>query len=100
VGADRDRASIGALVVTLRVSPDVRWRTVDGEAVIVSQTAGEVLGLNETGARFLALVADGRGFDDIVAQLADEFDAPRTEIERDVAALRDDLLGAGVLVDA
>jgi hypothetical protein len=84
----------------LRVSPDVRWRTVDGEAVVVSQRAGEVLGLNETGAHFLQLVADGREWAAVVDALADEFDAERAAIEADVSALRDELLAAGVLVRA
>jgi hypothetical protein len=86
--------------MTFRVSPDVRWRVVDGEAVVVSQRSGEVLGLNETGARLLELIAGGADLADAVRTLADEFAAAPDEIEADATSLAHELVAAGVLVNA
>lgn len=83
--------------MSLRISPDVRWRTIDGEVVIVSQRAGEVMGLNESASRFIDLVASGAGWDEIVATMAQEFDAERDVIAGELAPLARELLALGVL---
>lgn len=70
----------------LRLGADVRFRVIDGEAVVVRQRAAEVLVLNEVGARLLAL-ADGR------STVAGWLDALEAEFEVDRATLERDILG-------
>jgi hypothetical protein len=81
----------------LRPSRDVRWRHVDGEAVVVRQRAAEVLVMNEVASRLLAL-ADGRtpvaGWIDVLAR---EYDADRETVERDVLAFAAELAAEGML---
>lgn len=81
----------------LRPVPDLRFRRIDDEAVVIRQRAGEVLVMNETAARLLEL-ADGRtsvaGWVDI---LAAEYDVDRGALERDVLAFAADLAEGGML---
>jgi hypothetical protein len=81
----------------LRRCPDVRYRTLDGEAVVVRQRAGEVLVLNEVGARLLALVDGATPLAVWVATLLAEYDVDRAVLERDLAELAGELTAAGVL---
>ena len=76
---------------------EVRFRVVDGEAVVVRQQAAEVMVLSAVGARVLEL-ADGvmpvRGWLEI---LAAEFDVERERLERDVLEFATELEQAQVL---
>jgi hypothetical protein len=81
----------------LRPVPDLRFRRIDNEAVVIRQRAGEVLVMNETAARLLEL-ADGRttvaGW---VEVLAGEYDVDRDALERDVLTFAADLADGGML---
>lgn len=96
-----------------RLAPDVRFRVVSGEGVVVRQDAGEVLVVNGVAARVLELLdprrmegddpvsgpADlppGRSFDEMLAPLQEEFDATEEEIARDLRGFLDELVAGGV----
>lgn len=83
-----------------RRTGEVRYRIVDGEAVVVRQRAGEVMVLNPTGARILELVDGERPVAGIVEALGEEVEAARATLEVDVAAFLRELAEAGVLEDA
>ena len=72
-------------------SPDVVFRDLEGEAVILDLASGTYFGLNEVGTRVWRLVDEGRDAAQIVDAVAAEYDADRATIERDVARLLDDL---------
>jgi hypothetical protein len=72
-------------------SPDVVFRDLEGEAVILDLASGTYFGLNEVGTRVWQLVDEGRDAAQIVDALAAEYDADRVTIEQDVARLLDDL---------
>jgi hypothetical protein len=81
----------------LRRRPDVRFRVIDEEGVVVRQSAGEVLVLNDLGTRILAM-ADGlvpvaRWIDALLG----EFEVERPELQRDVLAFAAELLEQGLL---
>ncbi len=82
----------------LRRAPDLRFRRIDGEAVVVRQSAAEVLVFNDLAARLLEL-ADGsssvRGWLEV---LAGEYDADPDCLERDVIAFAAELAAEGMLV--
>lgn len=81
----------------LRPARDVRFRRVDDEAVVVRQSAGEVLVMNETAARLLEL-ADGRStVADWVETLAGEFEIGRQALESDILAFACELEEEGML---
>lgn len=72
-------------------SPDVVFRALDGEAVILDLTSGIYFGLNQVGTRIWQLVDEGLAVEAIVDRLAAEYDAPRATIQADVARLLDAL---------
>jgi len=81
----------------LKPARDIRWRRIDGEAVVIRQRAGEVLVMNEVAARILDL-ADGRTpVSAWIEILAQEYDADREALERDVLAFTAELAAEGML---
>jgi hypothetical protein len=81
----------------VRLSPDVVYRTLGSEAVVLHLDSGIYFGLNEVGNRIwqLALEHDLRHVCD---ELVSEFDAPREVIEHDVLTLIDQLLTKKLVV--
>lgn len=74
-----------------KLSPDVVFRDLDGEAVILDLVSGTYFGLNEVGTRVWRLVDEGRDASQIVDVVAAEYQADRATIARDVERLLDDL---------
>ena len=69
---------------SFRVSPDIRYRVIDDEAVVVRQREGDVLVLNQVAARVLQLVGEGLSPGEIGDRVAGEYEAPETAIREDV----------------
>jgi hypothetical protein len=80
-----------------RRSGDVRYRIIDGEAVVIRQEAGEVLGLNETAARLLDLVDAESTVQELIDTMAEEYTIERSKLEEDVMKFLNELRGAGVI---
>lgn len=88
---------VPALSSVLCLCSDVRYRMIEGEALVLRQEAAEVLGLNPVGSRVLELI-DGRStVAELIGRLADEYDVDRGELERDVLDFLVELLRDGVL---
>ncbi len=83
-----------------KLSPDVVFRDLDGEAVILDLVSGTYFGLNEVGTRVWRLVDEGRDPSQIIDVVAAEYDADRDTIARDVARLIDDLKARRLIVSA
>ena len=84
----------------LRPAPDVRFRIVDREAVVVRQRSAEVLVMSEVAARILALADGVRPIGAWVEALAAEFEVDRGTLEGDVLRFAADLAGEGILEEA
>lgn len=81
--------------------PEVVWRLVEGEVVLLSVTSGEYFSLDGVGSRVWSLIPDtGVTVGDLCTSLCEEFDAPADAIARDVGALCDRLVAADLLVVA
>lgn len=83
-----------------RPRPDVRYRVVEGEAVVVMQRSAELLLLNEVGAAILRLLDGHRTAAQVLDELRREFDVEPAELERDLRAFIDELAAAGVIETA
>ena len=66
------------------VSPHIRYRVIDDEAVVVRQREGDVLVLNQVAARVLQLVGEGLSPSEISDRVAGEYEAPEATIRDDV----------------
>jgi hypothetical protein len=73
-----------------RPNPDVAWRRVGDDAVLVHLKTNRIYSLNRTGARFWELLSEGYGRDAAQATLLGEFDVAEDELRKEV----DDLLAA------
>ena len=82
----------------MKLSPDVVFRDLDGEAVILDLTSGTYFGLNQVGTRVWQLVDEGRSQAEIVATMAREYEADRETIAHDVGKLLEELRSRRLIV--
>jgi hypothetical protein len=81
---------------TVALSADAVIRDLDGEAVVLDLKAGTYFGLNGIGARIWHLIeSDGR-LKVVFETLCDEYDAAPADVERDLLALVERLVAAGL----
>ena len=81
----------------LRIRSDVRYRLIDGEAIVLRQELGEALVLNEVGARILQLADKLADLPTVLSTLEQEFDAGPGEIEADCREFVAGLTQLGIL---
>jgi len=77
--------------------PDVRYRTVGDEGIIVSQNDAEVLAVNEVGARLFSLIDGNRTLTQILEAMEAEFEVSRETLELDARSYISELLSTGVV---
>ena len=77
--------------------PDVVFRELEGEAVLLNLETGIYFGLNATGLRMWQLIEQHRTLDRVLALLTREFDAPAAELEADLLAWVSQLEDQGLL---
>ncbi len=79
------------------LSPDVRFRRVAEEAVVLAQDQGEVLVLNEVGTRVLELIDGRRAAEEWLPGLLAEYGVEEAALRSDVARYLGELLDGGVI---
>jgi len=89
-----------SLATALRVSDDVVFRELDGEAVILNLVSGIYFGLDQVGTRMWRLVEQHGQLDLVLRQLREEYEAPAGTLEDDLVTLTSQLLDKGLLVIA
>jgi hypothetical protein len=93
----RRQPSLDVLGATARVPQHVVHRSFAHETVVLNLKTGRYHGLNPTAGRMLAELETGDRVDDIAARLADVYERPLDEIERDLAELCLDLLARDLI---
>jgi hypothetical protein len=58
----------------LQPSPDLLWRRLDDEVILMQIRTDRIFSLNQTGARFWELIVAGMDLESIRRQLESEFD--------------------------
>jgi len=79
--------------------PDVAWRLVQDEALLVDPRTGSIFPLNPVAARLWVLLGDERPVSEIVQSLFREFDSSPETVEADVRAFIANAVAAGLLVE-
>jgi hypothetical protein len=79
--------------------PDVVWRRVGEEAVLVDLKTNRIYSLNHTGARLWELISAGHDRAAVETALIEEFDVEESELRRQVAAGLEQLAKAGLVVE-
>ena len=83
-----------------RPRPDVRFRVVGDEAVVVRQEEAEVIALNDVGASILALLDSRRSVGEVLDALVEEYDVDRESLSSDLTRFLSELRDAGVVEEA
>lgn len=82
---------------TLRRRPDVRYRVIDGQAVVIVQESAEALVLNEVGTRILDLIDGERSVATVLERIEREFEVETDQLAHDVMGYLESLLEAQVV---
>ena len=82
---------------TLRIRPDVVFRQLDDEAVLLDLKSGTYFGLNTVGTRVWQLLGEQAALSNVLDTLAGEYDdVTRDELERDLLSLSQELCTRGL----
>jgi hypothetical protein len=73
------------------------WRLAHDTALVRAVASNEVLVLAGAGSALWQLLAEPLTLDQAARRIADAYDVPPEQIERDIALLIDDLTGRSVL---
>lgn len=85
------------LSTVLRRRSDVRYRHIEGEAVVIRQSSAEVLVLNEVGASVLDLADGERDISAWIDALSEVYDTDPAVLARDLLAFAAEMAEAGLL---
>jgi hypothetical protein len=83
--------------VDLRPHPDVVWRRLEDDVVLVHLRTNRIYSLNHTAARAWELLSAGVSQADLERSLLDEFDVDADELARSVEDLLQHLSEAGLV---
>jgi hypothetical protein len=83
----------------MRPSPDVVWRDLEGEAVLLDLASGTYFGLNDVGTRIWQLLSAGEPVNRIAEVLTGEYDVSSDDARRDVEALLAELRARKLVVE-
>lgn len=81
----------------LKRNPNVSWRTVEGQAVLIFNKEGEVQVLNDVGTYIWEHI--GEDPDAILRNIVDAYEVPPEEAAKDAREFIDGLLASGALLE-
>jgi hypothetical protein len=81
----------------LKIAPYIAWNNVGGELALFDSRDGAYHALNASGAAIWRAIADGLDPAGVVRVLAEQHDAPPSEIEQDVREFIDLARAKGLL---
>jgi hypothetical protein len=87
--------SLGA---SITVAPDVVFRELQGEAVLLNLESGTYFGLNEIGTRIWQLIGEHGTLQKVFDQMCHEYDVAPATLESDLHGLVGELSANGLVV--
>lgn len=81
----------------VKLSPDVLFQELQGDAVLLDMKSGVYFGLDRVGTRIWQLMAEPKELAAVVTAMLDEFDVTETRCSEDVLALARKLAEQGLL---
>jgi hypothetical protein len=82
---------------SITVAPDIVFREVDGEAVILNLDSGLYFGLDQVGTRIWQLIHQHGSLQEVFETMCEEFDVGSDTLERDLLGLMDELCAKGLV---
>lgn len=87
-----------ALDRAYRFSPDIAWRRIGDESVVLDLKSSDYYSLNETAALLWESLGEGLTPEKAVARLCEEFEAEPDAVRKDVEAALAELLSARLIL--
>jgi len=87
----------GTLQDVLTLSPDVVFRDLDGEAVLLNLETGTYFGLNEVGTRMWNLIQQYGALQRVFESMQEEYEVAPAVLEQDLLHLVGQLCAKGLL---
>ena len=87
-----------SLPKTVSFSPDVLFRELDDEGVLLDLETEQYYTLDDIGVRMWQLLHENKEVDLVIAPLLDEYDVDETTLRKDLAELIARLSEAGLIV--
>ena len=81
----------------ISIPEDVLFRDLDGEAVVLNLESGKYFGLDETGTRMWALLAEHGRVEPACRVLLDEYEVSEEQLQCDLLKLVDELASHDLL---
>lgn len=78
-------------------SPEVLFRELEGEAVMLDLGSERYYGLDEVGARIWQLLDEHHDVETVVAQVLSEYEVEEEQLRSDLADLIENLVDAGLV---
>ncbi len=85
-------------LTTPRVAPDLIWRLLDDNAVVVSPGIGEVRVLNQVGTVIWQLLVEENSPEEIEQYLVNHYEVSHDKAKSDLFQFFDDLANRGVVI--
>lgn len=79
------------------MDPDVLFRELDGEMVLLNLKDERYYGLDEVGSRTWQLLSEHGDVQQVIGQLLEEYDVDEERLRSDIAELIDELVSARLL---
>ena len=95
-GRDIQKAQ-STLKDVITISPDVVFRDLDGEAVLLNLAIGIYFGLNEVGTRMWNLLHQYSALQKVLEIMQEEYEVAPEVLEKDLLHLVDQLCAKGLL---
>ena len=92
-----DGAQEITLATTLRPSPEVLFRELSGESVLLDLKSQQYFGLNKVGTRIWQLVAEHGTLSAVIDALVAEYDVEPDRLRQDVLKLSQELIERGMV---
>lgn len=84
------------LATVVSISPEVVFRELDGEMVILNLETGTYFGLDDVGARAWQLIQDHGSVKKVFETLRSEYEVAASVLEKDLVELVDELCAKGL----
>ena len=81
----------------IRRNPDVSWRAIEGQAVLIHNRLGEIQVLNDVGTYIWENLE--RGIPDLARNISEHFEVSEEDAGKDVEEFLRDLRASGALAD-
>jgi hypothetical protein len=82
---------------SLKKNPDIIWKNIRGESVLLNPMTGKYYGLNKVGCSFWEKIDDSRTLSDIATLMLEEFNVTQETLLKDLDDLMKKLIENNIL---